>query len=37
MLFVRNRNAKWNLPGGRVEREETPRQAAMRKWRKKQV
>nr|WP_277818176.1 hypothetical protein [Pseudomonas putida] len=25
------------MPGGSVEREETPRQAAMRKWRKKQV
>ena len=30
VLFVRKRNAKWNLPGGRVERDETPLQAAMR-------
>jgi 8-oxo-dGTP diphosphatase len=30
ILFVRKRNAKWNLPGGRVERGETPLQAAMR-------
>ncbi|MDH0645273.1 NUDIX domain-containing protein [Pseudomonas sp. GD03858] len=30
VLFVRKRNAKWNLPGGRVERNETPLEAAMR-------
>ena len=30
ILFVRKRNAKWNLPGGRVEEGETPLQAAMR-------
>ncbi|QPN43724.1 NUDIX domain-containing protein [Priestia aryabhattai] len=30
VLFVRKRNAKWNLPGGRVERDETPLEAAMR-------
>lgn len=30
VLFVRKRNSKWNLPGGRVERDETPLQAAMR-------
>lgn len=30
ILFVRKRNAKWNLPGGRVELGETPLQAAMR-------
>lgn len=30
VLFVRKRNAKWNLPGGRVERDETPLQAAQR-------
>ncbi|BBH46706.1 hypothetical protein KU43P_31830 [Pseudomonas sp. KU43P] len=29
-MFVRKRNAKWNLPGGRVERDETPLEAAMR-------
>lgn len=30
ILFVRKRNAKWNLPGGRVEKGETPLQAAKR-------
>ncbi|QCI13330.1 NUDIX domain-containing protein [Pseudomonas putida] len=30
VLFVRKRNAKWNLPGGTVERNETPLQAARR-------
>jgi 8-oxo-dGTP diphosphatase len=30
ILFVRKRNAKWNLPGGRVEKDETPLQAALR-------
>ena len=30
VLFVRKRNAKWNLPGGGVERDETPLEAAMR-------
>jgi 8-oxo-dGTP diphosphatase len=30
ILFVRKRNAKWNLPGGRVEQGETPLQAAVR-------
>jgi len=30
ILFVRKRNAKWNLPGGRVESHETPLQAALR-------
>lgn len=30
ILFVRKRNAKWNLPGGRVETGETPMQAAIR-------
>lgn len=30
ILFVRKRNAKWNLPGGRVEMGETPLQAAIR-------
>ena len=30
ILFVRKRNAKWNLPGGRVEQGETPLQAARR-------
>ncbi len=30
VLFVRKRNAKWNLPGGRIERDETPLEAAMR-------
>ena len=30
ILFVRKRNAKWTLPGGRVEVNETPLQAALR-------
>ncbi|CAI8858351.1 8-oxo-dGTP diphosphatase [Pseudomonas sp. IT-P12] len=30
VLFVRKRNSKWNLPGGTVERDETPLQAARR-------
>lgn len=30
ILFVRKRHAKWNLPGGRVEKGETPLQAALR-------
>ena len=30
ILFVRKRKAKWNLPGGRVEQDETPMQAALR-------
>jgi 8-oxo-dGTP diphosphatase len=30
ILFVRKRRSKWNLPGGRVERDETPLQAALR-------
>ncbi|WP_297845690.1 NUDIX domain-containing protein [Pseudomonas sp.] len=30
ILFVRKRKAKWNLPGGRVEQNETPLQAALR-------
>lgn len=30
ILFVRKPNAKWNLPSGRVEKGETPLQAAMR-------
>ncbi|MBD8495671.1 NUDIX domain-containing protein [Pseudomonas syringae] len=30
ILFVRKRKAKWNLPGGRVERGETPKAAALR-------
>ncbi|SDS87718.1 8-oxo-dGTP diphosphatase [Pseudomonas asplenii] len=30
VLFVRKRNAKWNLPGGTVEHDETPLQAAHR-------
>lgn len=30
ILFVRKRNAKWNLPGGRLEHNETPLQAARR-------
>lgn len=30
ILFVRKHKAKWNLPGGRVEADETPLQAAMR-------
>jgi len=30
ILFVRKRKAKWNLPGGRVEQDETPLQAALR-------
>ena len=30
ILFVRKRNAKWNLPGGRVEMGETPLEAAIR-------
>lgn len=30
ILFVRKRRSKWNLPGGRIERDETPLQAAMR-------
>lgn len=30
ILFVRKRHSKWNLPGGRVERGETPLQAALR-------
>ncbi|WP_434652347.1 NUDIX domain-containing protein [Pseudomonas sp. R3-56] len=30
ILFVRKGNAKWNLPGGRVEKGETPLQAARR-------
>jgi 8-oxo-dGTP diphosphatase len=30
ILFVRKRKAKWNLPGGRVEPNETPFQAALR-------
>lgn len=30
ILFVRKRKSKWNLPGGRVEADETPLQAALR-------
>ena len=30
VLFVRKRNSKWKLPGGTVERDETPLQAARR-------
>lgn len=30
ILFVRKRHAKWNLPGGRVEEDETPVKAAYR-------
>lgn len=30
ILFVRKRRSKWNLPGGRIERDETPLQAALR-------
>ncbi|WP_213879314.1 NUDIX domain-containing protein [Pseudomonas sp. dw_358] len=30
ILFVRKRKSKWNLPGGRVEPDETPMQAAVR-------
>ncbi len=30
ILFVRKRKSKWNLPGGRVERGESPMQAALR-------
>lgn len=30
ILFVRKRKSKWNLPGGRVERGESPIQAALR-------
>lgn len=30
ILFVRKRNAKWSLPGGRVEQGETPLEAALR-------
>lgn len=30
ILFVRKHDAKWNLPGGRVEANETPAQAAYR-------
>ena len=30
VLFVRKRKSKWNLPGGTVERDETPLQAARR-------
>ena len=30
ILFVRKRHAKWNLPGGRIEKGETPLQAALR-------
>lgn len=30
ILFVRKPKAKWNLPGGRVEHNETPMQAAFR-------
>ena len=30
VLFVRKRHSKWNLPGGTVERDETPLQAARR-------
>lgn len=30
ILFVRKRKSKWNLPGGRVEKGETPMAAALR-------
>lgn len=30
ILFVRKRNSKWNLPGGKVELGETPLEAALR-------
>lgn len=30
ILFVRKARRKWNLPGGRIEADEAPRQAALR-------
>lgn len=30
ILFVRKARSKWNLPGGRIERDERPGQAALR-------
>ncbi|MEE9101927.1 MULTISPECIES: NUDIX domain-containing protein [Pseudomonas] len=30
ILFVRKAKSKWNLPGGRIERDERPGQAALR-------
>lgn len=30
ILFVRKAKSKWNLPGGKVEADETPAQAAVR-------
>lgn len=30
LLLVRKPNAKWNLPGGKLEAKETPEQAAIR-------
>ncbi|MEQ7918331.1 NUDIX hydrolase [Xanthomonas sp. WHRI 1810A] len=33
ILYVRKPKSKWNLPGGKVERDETPSQAAERELR----
>jgi 8-oxo-dGTP diphosphatase len=33
ILYVRKPNSRWNLPGGKVERDETPTQAAERELR----
>ncbi|MFJ5300918.1 NUDIX domain-containing protein [Pseudomonas sp. NPDC088368] len=30
LLFVRRRQCRWNLPGGKIKRSETPRDAAYR-------
>lgn len=35
ILFVRKRNAKWNLPGGRVEQGETPYRPLYVRWQRR--